>query len=165
LAQSLRFLRQTHAIYEQLVAVDPSDRMGGANLALADLSMAENLLRQNRVEEAMPLVRDGLAIFEKSNPAKGYWYADEMGAAYLDLGRAWALLAKRTQPDGDRTQLWRKALAADQKALAIRALVPTALDANGNDQLSEIRGQLTEADSALSRLRAVRPAQEATQNR
>ena len=151
LARSMQFLRQEHATYRQLAAADPGNRMASANLAWSDLSMAENLLRQNEAEEAMPLIHAGLALFEKSNPSKGYWYAVELGQSYLDLGRAWALLAQRAQSPGDRTRIWHNALSAEEKALAIRSLDPTALDANGHDQVSEIRRQLAEAKSALSR--------------
>ena len=151
LARSMQFLRQEHATYRQLAAADPGNRMASANLAWSDLSMAENLLRQNKPEQATPLIHAGLALFEKSNPSKGYWYAVELGQSYLDLGRAWALLAQRAQSPGDRTRLWHNALSAEENALAIRSLDPGTLDANGHDQVSEIRRQLAEAKSALSR--------------
>jgi serine/threonine protein kinase len=149
LARSSRFLRETQAIYKQLAAADPSDKMSSANLAWSDLDIAENLLRQNKVEEAMPLIREGLALFEKSNPSKGYWFAVEVGQSYLDLGRAWTLLAQSSPSSRNRIQFWQNALASYQNALAIRSLDPTALDANGHDQLSDIRRQLAEAEAAL----------------
>jgi len=150
LERSSRFLRETRAIYQQLAAADPSDKMSRANLAWSDLAIAENLLRQNKVEDAMPLIREGLALFEKkSNPSKGYWFAVEVGQSYLDLGRAWAMLAQSAPSSRNRTQFWQNAVASDQNALAIRTLDPTALDANGHDQLSDIRRQLVEAEAAL----------------
>ena len=154
LEQSMLFLRRVHAIYQQMAAADPGNGMASANLAFSDLGMAENLLRQNKAESAMPLIREAIALFEKSNPSKGYWYAVEFGQSYLDLGKAWTLLAQRSQSAADQARLWSKALSADQKALAIRSLDPTRLDSNGYDQLSDIRRQLVEANTALDRLRA-----------
>jgi eukaryotic-like serine/threonine-protein kinase len=152
LERSMRFLRQMNAIYKQLAAADPSNGMASANLAWGDLGVAENLLEQNKAEEAMPPIHEGLALFEKVSPSKGYWYAVEMGQAYLDLGKAWALLAQRAQSPGDQSRLWHNALSADEKALDIRSLDPSALDANGHDQVSAIRHQIAEAKSALHRL-------------
>jgi hypothetical protein len=152
LERSMRFLRQMNAIYKQLAAADPSNGMASANLAWGDLGVAENLLEQNKAEEAMPPIHEGLALFEKVSPSKGYWYAVEMGQAYLDLGKAWALLAQRAQSPGDQSRLWHNALSADEKALDIRSLDPSALDANGRDQVSAIRHQIAEAKSALHRL-------------
>ena len=155
LSLSMRFIRQERAIYKQLAAADPGNRMASADLALSDLGMAENFLHQNKAEEALPLIHNALGLFEKSNPSKGYWYAVEVGQSYLDLGRAWALLAQRAQSPNDQTRLWHNALSAEETALAIRSLHPGALDANGQDQVSEIRGQLAEAKSALRRLGSV----------
>jgi len=152
LTRSMRFLRQMHAIDRQLVAADPNNRMAGANLAWSDLGMAENLLDQNKAEEAMPLIRDGLALFEKASSSKGYWYAEEVGQSYSDLGRAYAQLAQHAQSTVDRTRMWRNALSADENALEVRSLVPSVLDSNGHDEVSDIRRQLAEAKSALSRL-------------
>jgi len=152
LTRSMRFLRQMHAIDRQLVAADPNNRMAGANLAWSDLGMAENLLDQNKAEEAMPLIRDGLALFEKASSSKGYWYAEEVGQSYSDLGRAYALLAQHAQSTVDPTRMWRNALSADEKALEVRSLVPSVLDSSGHNEVSDIRRQLAEAKSALSRL-------------
>jgi len=155
LEESMRFLRQTRAIYKQLTAADPSNHMASANVAWSDLGMAENLVEQNKAERAIPLIHDALALFEKSSSSKGYWYAVEVGQSYLDLGRAWAVLAQRAQTTSDRTRLWHNALAAEETALGMRSLGPGVLDANGHDQVSEIRHHIAESKSALSRLGAV----------
>jgi eukaryotic-like serine/threonine-protein kinase len=161
LVASLRYLQQAQVLYKQLASTDPHNRMANANVGWSSINVAENLLLQGKPDKAMPLIRNGLAIFEKVNPQKGYWYAVQMGQSYLDLGKAWAVKAKQTSSSTQRQQMWRNALDAGQKALAARKVDPTAFDPAGHDQLDEIRHQIGEANAALSPAGAAKSSEEA----
>jgi serine/threonine protein kinase/tetratricopeptide (TPR) repeat protein len=161
LKESLRYLQQARAIYKQLAAADPNNKMANANVGWGNLNVADNLLLQGQVDEAMPLIRDGLAIFEKINMQKGFWYAVQLGQSYLDLGKAWAEKAKRASSSASSQQMWRNALAADQKALAIRSVNSTVFNGNGHDQMAEIHHQIDEANAALSPAGAAKSSEEA----
>ncbi len=161
LKESLRYLQQARAIYKQLAAADPNNKMANANVGWGNLNVADNLLLQGQVDEAMPLIRDGLAIFEKINMQKGFWYAVQLGQSYLDLGKAWAEKAKWASSSAGSQQMWRNALAADQKALAIRSVNSTVFNGNGHDQMAEIRHQIDEANAALSPAGAAKSSEEA----
>jgi tetratricopeptide (TPR) repeat protein len=146
---ALRSARQELAIYQQLVFADPSNQMARADIGWSDVNIGEVLLRQNKPTEALQPIRDALANFRKSNQSKGFWYAVEMGQAYLDLGKVYAALAERASSPGEKMRLWREARSQLQESLRARSASPGRLDANGRDQMSEIRGQLARCDVAM----------------
>jgi tetratricopeptide (TPR) repeat protein len=146
---ALRFDRRALEIYTHLASTDPGNRMARANVGWSDLSIGEILLRQNKPTEALRQIRDGLVNFQESKQSKGYWYAVEMGQAYLDLGEVYAALAERASAPDERMRLWREAHSWDQEALRARSASPGRLDTNGHDQISEIRGQLARCDAAM----------------
>jgi serine/threonine protein kinase len=146
---ALRSARQELAIYQQLVFADPSNQMARADIGWSDVNIGEVLLRQNKPTEALQPIRDALANFRKSNQSKGFWYAVEMGQAYLDLGKVYAALAERASSPDEKRRLWREARSQLQESLRARSASPGRLDANGRDQMSEIRGQLARCDVAM----------------
>lgn len=146
---ALRFNRRVFEIDAQLVSADSGNRMARANIGWSELGIGEILLRQNKPAEALQQIRDGLANFQKSNQSKGFWYAVEMGQSYLDLGKVYAALAERASSPDQKMRQWRKACSWDQEALVARSASPGRLDANGHDQMSEIRGQLARCDAAM----------------
>jgi serine/threonine protein kinase/tetratricopeptide (TPR) repeat protein len=145
---ALRYLRQNHAIYVGLVAADPGNKMASADLAWGDLGVGEILLQQNKVNEALQRIREAIQIFQKSTAPEGFWYAVEMGQSYLDLGKAYAALAELAPSESERVRFWREATSWNQKALAIRSTSPNRRDANGHDQIDEIRQQLARCNAA-----------------
>jgi len=146
---ALRCARQELAIYEQLALADPSNQMARADIGWSDVNIGEILLRQNKPTEALQQIRDGLANFRKSKQSKGFWFAVEMGQSYLDLGKVYAALAERARSPDEKKRLWREARSWDQEALKARSASPGRLDANGRDQMSEIREQLARCDAAM----------------
>jgi len=146
---ALRCARQELAIFEQLVFADPNNRMGRANIGWSDINIGEILLRQNKPTQALRPIRDALANFRNSKSSKGFWYAVEMGQAYLDLGKVYAALAERASSPDERMRLWREAGSQDQEALNVRSTSPGHLDANGHDLMSEIQAQLARCDAAM----------------
>ena len=146
---ALRFNRRAFEIYTQLVAADPGNRMARADMGWSELGIGEILLRQNKLTDAMQQISDGLANFQKSTPPNGYWYAVGVGQSYLDLGRIYAALAERAGSPKEKKRLWHQACSRDQEALSVRSTSPGRLDANGRDQMSEIREQLVRCDAAM----------------
>lgn len=144
-------LRRNHEMYSQIVKADPGNRMARTNLGWSDLSIAEILLRTGQIKAAMEDIRQGIDLFQNSDPDKGFWYANEMGQAYLDLGMGYSTLARRARSTADRTRLWREAQSCEQQALDFRSGIPNRLDANGDDQVSEITHQLAVTTAALER--------------
>jgi eukaryotic-like serine/threonine-protein kinase len=147
---ALRLLREAKKIYQGITSTDPGDRMAQENLAWTDLNTAEVLLRQGKVTEAASMVHAALPTFQKDNPANKYWYAVEMGQTYLDLGRVSAALAEHAGSPAKKKRFWSDAGSWFQKALDIRTTGPGQLDADGHDQVGEIRRELTRATAALA---------------
>jgi non-specific serine/threonine protein kinase/serine/threonine-protein kinase len=146
---ALRCARQMLVIYEQLVSTDPSNQMARADIGWSDVNIGEILLRQNKPTEALQPIRDALANFRKSKESKGFWYAVEMGQAYLDLGKVYAALAERASSSDERMRLWRAARSQDQEALRARSTSPGRLDSEGHDVMADIQGQLARCDAAM----------------
>jgi len=151
---ALRLLREAKKIYQKIISTDPGDRMAQEDLAWTDLNTAEVFLRQGKVTEAASMVHAALPIFQKDNPANKYWYAVEMGATYLDLGKVSAALAEHAASPADKKRLWSDAGSWFQKALDIRTTGPGQLDANGHEQVLEIRHELAKATATLAQLGA-----------
>jgi tetratricopeptide (TPR) repeat protein len=147
---ALRLLREAKKIYQEITSTDPGDRMAQENLAWTDLNTAEILLRQGKVTEATSMVHAALLTFQKDNPANKYWYAVEMSESYLDLGRVSAALAEHAASPADKKRFWNDAGSWFQKALDIRTTGPGQLDADGHDQVGEIRRELARANAALA---------------
>jgi serine/threonine protein kinase len=146
---ALRCARQMLVIYEQLVSTDPSNQMARADIGWSDVNIGEILLRQNKPTEALQPIRDAVANFGKSKQSKGFWYAVEMGQAYLDLGKVYAALAERASSSDERMRLWRAARSQDQEALRARSTSPGRLDSEGHDVMADIQGQLARCDAAM----------------
>ena len=146
---ALRCARQKLAINEQLVSADPGNQMARANIGWSDLGIGEILLRENKPTEALQEIQDALANFRKSKQSKGFWYAVEMGQAYLDLGKVYAALAERASSSDERMRLWRAARSQDQEALRARSISPGRLDSEGHDLMADIQGQLARCDAAM----------------
>ena len=147
---ALRLLREAKKIYQEITSTDAGDRMAEEDLAWTDLNTAEVLLRQGKVTEAASMVHAALSTFERDNPANKYWYAVEMGQTYLDLGRVSAALAEHAASPTDKKRFWSDAGSWFQKALDIRTTGPGQLDADGHDQVGEIRRELAHANTALA---------------
>jgi len=147
---ALRLLREAKKIYQEIISIDPGDKMAQENLAWTDLNTAEVLLPQGKVTEAASMVHAALPTFQNGNPANKYWYAVEMGQTYLDLGKVSAALAEHAGSPADKKRLWSDAGSWFQKALDIRTTGPGQLDADGRDQVGEIRRELTRTTAALA---------------
>jgi serine/threonine protein kinase/tetratricopeptide (TPR) repeat protein len=147
---ALRLLREAKKVYQEITSTDPGDKMAQEDLAWTDLNTAEVLLRQGKVTEAASMVHAALPTFQKDNPANKYGYAVEMGETYLDLGRVSAALAEHAASPAEKKRFWSDAGSWFQKALDIRTTGPGQLDADGHDQVGEIRRQLTRATAALA---------------
>lgn len=150
---ALRLLRNQKKIFNELTSADPGNRMAVEDAAWTNLDMAEILLRQGKIADALPLIRQALSAFQKTNPANKYWYSVQMGQSYLDLGKVSAALAQRADSRSDKRRYWSDAKSWYQKALDARSLGPGQRDLDGKDQIGDIRRELTRATAALSRLR------------
>ena len=150
---ALRLLRNQKKIFNELTSADPGNRMAVEDAAWTNLDMAEILLRQGKIADALPLIRQALSAFQKTNPANKYWYSVQMGQSYLDLGKVSAALGQRADSRSDKRRYWSDAKSWYQKALDARSLGPGQRDLDGKDQIGDIRRELTRATAALSRLR------------
>jgi eukaryotic-like serine/threonine-protein kinase len=155
LERALSVARLTRKLKQELIATDPANKMAKADLAWGDIHIGEILLRQDKPEEAAPMAREALSIFQEGNPANKYWHAVEMGQAYLDLGKVNAALAKRAGSLSDKKRLWTGASSSYQEALDVRSTGPGHLDSDGRDQVGEIRIELAKANAALDELAGV----------
>jgi serine/threonine protein kinase/tetratricopeptide (TPR) repeat protein len=149
LERALNVARLTRKLRQEVVTTDPANKMAEADLAWGDLLIAEIFLRQGKPEEAAPMAREALSIFQEGNPANKYWHAVEMGQAYLDLGKINAALAKGAGLSADKRKFWTDASSCYQNALDSRSTGPGQLDSNGHDQIGEIRTELAKANAAL----------------
>ena len=111
-------------IYQELTSADPGNGMAEADLGWNDLNIAEVLLRQAKVSEAAPLVREALPIFQKSNPATKYWNAVQLGQTYLVLGKVNAGRAQHAGYMTDKKRFWSEASFWYQKALDAHSTGP-----------------------------------------
>jgi len=149
---ALRILRLSRKIYQDLGSVDPGNRMAKADLAWSDLDIAEVMLRQGKVNAALPLIREALPIFQKAVPANTYWYAVSMAETYTDLGKVNAIFAEHASSRAAKRRFWIEASALYQQALEVRGTGPGRRDGNGHDQIGDIHRQLATATTALAQL-------------
>jgi tetratricopeptide (TPR) repeat protein len=149
---ALRLLRYQKKIFNELTSADPGNRMAVEDAAWTNLDTAEILLRQGKIAEALPMIREALSAFQKTNPANKYWYSVQMGQSYLDLGKVSAVLAQRADSRIDKRRHWSDAKSWYQEALDARSIGPGQRDLDGKDQIGDIRRELTRATAALKQL-------------
>ena len=147
---ALRLLRNEQEIFRAITSSDPGNRMAEEDAAWTNLNIAEILLRQGKLADAVPMIRQSLSSFQKTNPANKYWYSVQMGQSYLDLGLVSAALAQRANSQSEKKRYWTDAKSWYQKALDARSLGPGQRDLDGHDQVGEIRRELTRATAALA---------------
>jgi serine/threonine protein kinase len=156
LADALILGRQEQKLYKELSDADPSNALARANLGWSDLGIGEVLVRQGHVTEGMRHIRGAIKTFRGTNGSE-LWLATELGQSYSDLGLAYVALAERKSPPAEKARTWREARSWYEKALDVWTRRPngsSALDANGRDQVTEIRRQLAMCDANLSKLKA-----------
>jgi len=159
---ALKLERLAWNTYRQLATADPGNMLARANLAWADLAIAEILIPQGRPESALPYIRRAMATFHGSAGGKQLWEATQLGQAYSDLGLAYAALAEQASSRDEKEKAWRNARSWYQQALDVWRQRPAragALDAFGHDQATAISRQLALCDAHLHQAKtSLRPA-------
>jgi len=162
LDSALKLERLAWNLHRQLATADPGNMLAHANLAWADLAIAEILIPQGQPQAALPYIRRAIATFHADPTGKQLWEATELGQAYSDLGLAYAALAEQASSPAEKDNAWRSARSWYQQALNIWRQRPPragALDAFGHDQAAAIVRQLALCDSHLQSAKAsLRPA-------
>ena len=142
-------------LFKQLADADPSNMLARGNVGWSDLSIGEVLLRQHRTTQALSRFHDALTIFRTSGSKKELWFVTELGQSYSDLGMAHAALAEQASSSGEKARAWRAARSWFEKGLDTWNHRPNGMgtrDANGRDQISDLRRQLARCDANLTRL-------------
>ena len=144
-------------LFTQLADADPSNMLARGNVGWSDLSIGEVLLRQHRTTQALNRFHDALTMFRASGTEKELWFVTELGQSYADLGMAHAALAEQATSPAEKVRAWRAARSWLEKGLDTWNHRPDGmgtLDANGHDQITDLRRQLARCDANLSRLGA-----------
>jgi len=141
---------------KELASADPSNRMATANVGFGDLSLGEILLRQGKIAQAMPPIREAVATFHGAGVSKDLWDATGLSMSYSELGLAYVARAESAVSPLEKMGYWRVARSWYEQALDIWREKPNptiALDAFGHDQVSQINQQLAKCDANLRKLK------------